>query len=804
MNDIKGVFISYGRRESKAFAAKLHDHLVAEGKSVWFDQNDIPLGVDFQFQIDDGIEKADNFIFVIAPHSLKSPYCLKEILLALKRNKRIIPILHIEPSEKEVWDKMHPQIGKINWIYMREKYDPNLPVEEFEKIDDFDVAFQGLRQLLESQKDYVRQHTLLLQKALTWDSKQRQDKLLLTGGEFENAQDWLTTEFVQEQPPCSPSPLHAEFISESRKQQDNQLTDVFICYDDKHRQEVMGIRDELIKRGVTCWMDKSDIKSGAQFEESIQRGLENAANLLFFITPVSIESKYCLMEIDTFIKLNKRVIPLMFEYVPDRDIPAGLRFLQYIDFTDNIDPSEEMSKNEKSDFQKDLDNIIAELRKDQQHHWNHTRYLQAGLQWECNGRKASHLLDTYQIQPMRDWMQKAKGMPSAFGPLDIHEEYLSASEDRDAGKRIERHEYWLDRAQAWVDSGHDNGLLLQGAECSSAEAWLKDAEKNAPVKPTELHTTFIKTSRKKQPINDIRDVFISYSRRSLEFARHVHQSLVDEGFSVWFDQNNIPLGVDFQDEIDQGIEKAHNFIFIISPSSVRSSYCLKEVKLAVKRNKRIIPILYQELVTKTDWDAMHPTIGKLNWIYLRNRVDSYSKGFTSLISSLRRDTTYVHRHTELLSHAVFWEKNLRNSSYLLVDQERKDAESWLSQKFTQGQPPCIPSELHAEFIAESKQRANNDMTDTFICYHEDDYDEMRKVRLPLLYKGVTTWIDRYDVKSGMRLEEAIRDGIERADTFLLFLTPNSVKDEAILEQVKYADELNKPIVPLLMKPVPQK
>ncbi|MGK7873462.1 MAG: hypothetical protein AB4426_09155 [Xenococcaceae cyanobacterium] len=34
-----------------------------------------------------------------------------------------------------------------------------------------------------------------------------------------------------------------------------------------------------------------------------------------------------------------------------------------------------------------------------------------------------------------------------------------------------------------------------------------------------------------------------------------------QGFNVWFDQDDIPLAVDFQEQINDGIEKAHNFIF---------------------------------------------------------------------------------------------------------------------------------------------------------------------------------------------------------------------------------------------------
>jgi hypothetical protein len=103
------AFISYGRADSKIFATKLYNYLIEKGYKIWFDQNDIPLGVDFQEQIDDGIAKADNFIFIIAPHSVNSSYCLKEIELALKFRKRIIPLLHLEQITPETWQERNPQ-----------------------------------------------------------------------------------------------------------------------------------------------------------------------------------------------------------------------------------------------------------------------------------------------------------------------------------------------------------------------------------------------------------------------------------------------------------------------------------------------------------------------------------------------------------------------------------------------------------------------------------------------------------------------------------------------------------------------
>ena len=84
MNPLQDAFISYGRADRKQFAKDLNDRLVELGKTIWFDFEDIPFGVDYQKQIDDGIEKADNFLFLISPHSINSPYCGLEIELALR------------------------------------------------------------------------------------------------------------------------------------------------------------------------------------------------------------------------------------------------------------------------------------------------------------------------------------------------------------------------------------------------------------------------------------------------------------------------------------------------------------------------------------------------------------------------------------------------------------------------------------------------------------------------------------------------------------------------------------------------
>ena len=91
-NKFKDLFISYGRRESLGFVGRLHQQLKLAGYDAWFDKVNIPDGDDYAKRIGHGIESAHNFVHVMAPRCLTSPYCLLELEYARLLGKRVIPI----------------------------------------------------------------------------------------------------------------------------------------------------------------------------------------------------------------------------------------------------------------------------------------------------------------------------------------------------------------------------------------------------------------------------------------------------------------------------------------------------------------------------------------------------------------------------------------------------------------------------------------------------------------------------------------------------------------------------------------
>ncbi|MEQ9622173.1 toll/interleukin-1 receptor domain-containing protein, partial [Coleofasciculus chthonoplastes] len=429
MNKFCHAFVSYGRADSKAFATKLHERLLKEGLKVWFDQNDIPLGVDFQNQIDDGIEKGHNFLFIIAPHSVNSPYCGKEIELALKRNKRIIPLLHVEQITQETWQQrnpkgtpqdweayqqkglhssfpnMHPAIGKINWVYFREG------------IDDFEQSFAGLIDLLKRHADYVEQHTQFLAKALEWERHQKQTSYLLVGEERQQAEAWLKIRFKDDQPPCFPSDLHCEYITESIKNANNLMTQVFISYADEDRATMEKIRRSLRQESITVWTNTTDIQTGEAFEEAIKRGIEQADNVVYLLSPDSVMSDFAQRELEYALSLNKRIIPVLVREIPPEKVPSAVRDLHYIDLTDNV---------KEEDYQLDESQLLKILHQDEAYYNEHKILLTKALKWKRQHENPSILLRGYNLRSAETWL-KVANKRTLHPPTPLIEEYISES-----------------------------------------------------------------------------------------------------------------------------------------------------------------------------------------------------------------------------------------------------------------------------------------------------------------------------------------------------------------------------------------
>jgi WD40 repeat protein len=197
-------------------------------------------------------------------------------------------------------------------------------------------------------------------------------------------------------------------------------------------------------------------------------------------------------------------------------------------------------------------------------------------------------------------------------------------------------------------------------------------------------------------------LMISYSRKDKVFVRQLHDGLVSRGFTtedIWVDWEGIPLSADWMAEITKGIQSANVFIFVISPDSVASEVCAKELEIAAESNKRFIPILYREPGKGVN---LHPKISSHNWVFIHDEQE-LEKMLPALVDAINTDLDWLAQHTRLFNRAKEWENKGRNDSYLVRGNDLQDAESFISAGAGGKEPP--PTPLHVEYVQAARNYA---------------------------------------------------------------------------------------------------
>jgi formylglycine-generating enzyme required for sulfatase activity len=92
------------------------------------------------------------------------------------------------------------------------------------------------------------------------------------------------------------------------------------------------------------------------------------------------------------------------------------------------------------------------------------------------------------------------------------------------------------------------------------------------------------------------------------------------------------------------------------------------------------------------------------------------------------------------------------------------------------------------------------MADIFISYASADTEFALKLAQSLRSAGANLWIDRLDIQAGDHWDLAVEQALEKAKILLIVLSPAAVDSKNVMDEVSFALEENKRIVPVLYKP----
>jgi hypothetical protein len=190
------VFVSYSRSDTE-FVDELVGGLDLMGYETSIDRQSIAEGEDWRFRLGSLIADADTVVFVLSPSSAVSEICRWEVEEARARSKRIVPVLWRPLGDTPA----PPSLAALNYVRFDEGYS-------------FVAGLRSLIRALNTNVDWLREHTRLLARAMEWETAGRQPNRMLLGNDIATAKDWAAN-----RPKDAPEPteLHMNFIKASEE-----------------------------------------------------------------------------------------------------------------------------------------------------------------------------------------------------------------------------------------------------------------------------------------------------------------------------------------------------------------------------------------------------------------------------------------------------------------------------------------------------------------------------------------------------------------------------------------------------------
>jgi hypothetical protein len=120
-------------------------------------------------------------------------------------------------------------------------------------------------------------------------------------------------------------------------------------------------------------------------------------------------------------------------------------------------------------------------------------------------------------------------------------------------------------------------------------------------------------------------VFISYSRKDIKFARRLATDLENAGFEAWWDISDLKGGDDWVRVIPAAIAASQFFVVLLSPDSIQSEWVSKEYTYALINRMKIVPAMIRPC-------SVPFALNTINYVNFTS--DDYETGFNNLLVAL--------------------------------------------------------------------------------------------------------------------------------------------------------------------------
>lgn len=205
-------------------------------------------------------------------------------------------------------------------------------------------------------------------------------------------------------------------------------------------------------------------------------------------------------------------------------------------------------------------------------------------------------------------------------------------------------------------------------------------------------------------------IFLSYSRKDGKFVDRLERQLRGAGYDVLIDRKDIAAAEIWRRRLDAMIVNSDAVVFVITPDSVRSVECAREVERVAELGKRLVPLLLED-IGKLECPV---ELNAPNWVHAkRGRFGAAldKKCFAQVRAALDGDIEWVREHARLTALAERW-RATNAEDRLLHGQEVAAAVSWRDKGATGDMtvPPLLDEFIdtsveneRAEALAEKRE-----------------------------------------------------------------------------------------------------
>lgn len=117
---------------------------------------------------------------------------------------------------------------------------------------------------------------------------------------------------------------------------------VFISHSSKDKPRVRKLADDLMREGISVWIDEAEIQIGDSILEKINQALLYSDIVLAVLSKNSIKSSWVKKEIETAFAKNLKgasslIIPVLLDRLKPNEIPPAIRNVKWVDLSKDYD-----------------------------------------------------------------------------------------------------------------------------------------------------------------------------------------------------------------------------------------------------------------------------------------------------------------------------------------------------------------------------------------------------------------------------------------------------------------------------------